>query len=57
MKLNAKDSEYDLVEVVEYESNNGRNKKGTPRIKWLEAVEKVLKEMEIGGWRRATMDK
>lgn len=34
-----------------------KKKRGRQHIKWLQAMEKSLKEIRVGDWRRTVMDK
>ena len=35
----------------------GRRRRGTPRLRWLEDVEKDLQEMKLKRWRQKTVDR
>jgi hypothetical protein len=39
------------------ENRKGKGKKGRPRIKWMDGVEKDLRNLDVGNWRAKAQER
>ena len=45
------------VKKISESKLEGSRRRGRPRMRWLEDVEKVLREMKVKRWRRKAIDR